>query len=210
MLQTWASCDVYLYDVKNRRARHWPTLPPPSLPHPSRMTTPVKFEVILASTPEGGIGKNQTIPWKNEDDMRYFGQTTTGHVVIMGRLTWDSLPPKFRPLPNRLNIVVTSHPELVVAREGKTVFTAPSLQAALHHPAIDPPNARRFVMGGAALYQEAFGHPGYSRLHHTKVPHSIPCDVFVKTVVLPPGADPARPALRQKLGDAELVVYEAS
>ncbi|MGW0172925.1 dihydrofolate reductase [Rhodococcus sp. NPDC003322] len=63
--------------------------------------------VIWAQAHRGVIGRDNTIPWRIPEDMAHFVDVTTGHPVVMGRRTWDSLPPRFRPLTDRRNIVVT-------------------------------------------------------------------------------------------------------
>ena len=65
------------------------------------------ISLIAALTKNRVIGRNNDLPWRLPDDMKYFMQTTSRHTVIMGRKNYDSLPEKFRPLPNRTNIVVT-------------------------------------------------------------------------------------------------------
>jgi len=67
----------------------------------------MKLNLIFARAANGVIGKDNTIPWQLPEDMAHFKRTTMGTPVIMGRKTWDSLPPKFRPLPGRVNIVIT-------------------------------------------------------------------------------------------------------
>ena len=66
--------------------------------------------LIWAQTPTGVIGRDGTLPWHVPEDMAHFRDLTRGHPVIMGRGTWDSLPPRFRPLPDRDNIVLTRDP----------------------------------------------------------------------------------------------------
>ncbi|GAB3126095.1 dihydrofolate reductase [Tsukamurella serpentis] len=63
--------------------------------------------LIWAQARNGVIGADGTIPWHIPEDLRFFRDTTVGATVLMGRRTWDSLPPRFRPLPGRTNIVVT-------------------------------------------------------------------------------------------------------
>jgi len=65
------------------------------------------ISIIAAVSKNGVIGKANDLPWRLPDDMKYFMQTTQGHHVIMGRKNYESLPEKFRPLPNRTNIVIT-------------------------------------------------------------------------------------------------------
>ena len=74
-----------------------------------------KFHVVVAaSLPEFGIGFEGKLPWRIAEDMKHFKQITSQTVdknkqnaVIMGRKTWESIPSKFRPLPDRLNVVLT-------------------------------------------------------------------------------------------------------
>ena len=63
--------------------------------------------LIYARAANGVIGKDGTMPWHLPEDLAHFKQLTQGSPVVMGRKTWDSLPPRFRPLPGRANIVVT-------------------------------------------------------------------------------------------------------
>ena len=67
----------------------------------------MEIALIYARAANGVIGKNGALPWHLAEDMAHFKQLTQGSAVIMGRKTWDSLPPRFRPLPGRTNIVVT-------------------------------------------------------------------------------------------------------
>jgi dihydrofolate reductase len=108
----------------------------------------MKLHLILARAANGIIGKNNTLPWHLPEDMAHFKRTTLGCPVIMGRKTWDSLPPKFRPLPGRLNIVVTR--QLDWQADG--ALTAHSLQEAC---ALCPPDSNAWVIGGAEIYAQA-------------------------------------------------------
>lgn len=68
----------------------------------------MKITAILAMTNDGIIGKNNSLPWDIPEDLKRFKELTTNQIVIMGRNTFFSLPEKFRPLPNRRNIVFSS------------------------------------------------------------------------------------------------------
>lgn len=96
----------------------------------------MEYSVILACTRELGIGLHGRIPWRLSSDMKLFRQVTTGdsnkNVVIMGRKTWHSLPTSVRPLPNRLNIVVSqSIPAAYSVTKEQSYLVVPSLDAAL-------------------------------------------------------------------------------
>jgi dihydrofolate reductase len=66
-----------------------------------------RIGLIWAQARGGVIGKDGTMPWHLPEDLAHFKRTTLSHPVIMGRKTWESLPPRFRPLPGRANLVVT-------------------------------------------------------------------------------------------------------
>ncbi|WP_062517890.1 dihydrofolate reductase [Demequina gelatinilytica] len=98
------------------------------------------------------IGLDGTMPWHLPEDLAHFQQLTRGHAVVMGRRTWESLPPRFRPLPGRVNVVVTSGD----APAGAT--RASSLHDALDTAAALSPGTDRWVIGGAGLFAEALAH----------------------------------------------------
>ena len=108
----------------------------------------MKLNLILARARNGVIGKHNTLPWHLPEDLAHFKRLTLGCPVIMGRKTWESLPPKFRPLPGRLNLVVTRQSGFLA--EGAQV--AHSLQQAC---ALCPVNSTAWVIGGAELYAQA-------------------------------------------------------
>jgi dihydrofolate reductase len=70
------------------------------------------MEAILATDTKNGISKNGIIPWNSKKDMSFFYNITKNNIVIMGRTTFFSLPIKYRPLKNRLNIVLTNTPQI--------------------------------------------------------------------------------------------------
>ncbi|MDP2261623.1 MAG: dihydrofolate reductase [Hydrogenophaga sp.] len=112
------------------------------------MTTHATLKLIYARAANGVIGRDNQLPWHLPEDLAHFKRTTLGCPVIMGRKTWDSLPPKFRPLPGRLNIVVTR--DAAWRADGAAV--AHSLEAAR---ALCPPDSVAWVIGGAQIYAQA-------------------------------------------------------
>lgn len=107
-----------------------------------------RLHLIYARAANGVIGANNTLPWHLPEDLAHFKRHTLGCPVIMGRKTWDSLPPKFRPLPDRLNLVVTRQSDW----QAQGAQAAASLQDALAHCG-NAPDA--WVIGGAQIYAQA-------------------------------------------------------
>lgn len=132
------------------------------------------FEVIAAVDMDYGIGKDQGLPWKVPADMKHFRDNTMHGTVIMGRKTWESIPTRHRPLPRRLNIVVTRQDTYTVP---PGVVVASSLQDALDK-AYTKKMGRIFVIGGAALYAEALNHENCARVQLTRIPDRFDCDTF--------------------------------
>jgi dihydrofolate reductase len=97
------------------------------------------------------IGAAGRIPWHVPEDFAHFRATTSGHPVVMGRLTWESLPARFRPLPGRTNVVVTRDPSW--SDDGAVVAT--SVPAALALARDAPGGDEVWVMGGGQLYRAA-------------------------------------------------------
>jgi dihydrofolate reductase/thymidylate synthase len=116
--------------------------------------------IVAASATTRGIGWKGDLPWRLSGDLQHFaritkdtlGQPDKVNAVIMGRKTWESIPDKFRPLPGRTNVVVTSNPHLSVPPE---VVTATSLEDAWDQLSGFENLGRIFVIGGAQLYHEA-------------------------------------------------------
>ena len=108
----------------------------------------MRVNLIYARARNGVIGRDGALPWHLPEDLAYFKRLTSGCPVIMGRKTWDSLPPRFRPLPGRNNIVVTR--QTGWQAEGATPVS--SLDAALDlcRHAEDV-----WVIGGAQIYAQA-------------------------------------------------------
>lgn len=131
---------------------------------------------------ERGIGKQGKIPWRFPDDIRHFAEVTTGtpptgkhNAVIMGRRTWESLPEKFRPLPNRVNVVLSRRAEFSVP-QGVVVQSSLTGTLAMLSDRKDVHDV--FVIGGASVYGEALEHPECCAVLVTRIPHTFNCDVF--------------------------------
>ncbi|WP_300757917.1 dihydrofolate reductase, partial [Janthinobacterium sp.] len=100
--------------------------------------------IIVATDQQGGIGINNTLPWKLPEDLAHFKRLTTGHPIIMGRKTFDSIG---RPLPNRRNIVITRNAEW--RHEGVEAVASVADAIAL----LD--GVEGYVIGGAEIYKQS-------------------------------------------------------
>ncbi|KAL1697218.1 dihydrofolate reductase-like domain-containing protein [Schizophyllum commune] len=115
-----------------------------------------RLTLIVAATKANGIGQNGNLPWRLPKEMSYFAKVTSHapegkqNRVIMGRKTWESIPAKFRPLRDRLNVVLSRQADF--KQSGADVF--PSLSAAIDTAASGQAH-RTYVIGGATLYQES-------------------------------------------------------
>ena len=108
----------------------------------------MNLHLIFARARNGVIGNKGALPWHLPEDMAHLKRTTMGCPVIMGRKTWDSLPAKFRPLPGRLNVVVTRQNDW----HADGAVRADSLAQAA---ALCPQDAEVWVLGGAEIYAQA-------------------------------------------------------
>jgi dihydrofolate reductase len=128
----------------------------------------VKVALIAAVARNGTIGRDGALPWRLSADLRRFKRLTSGHAILMGRRTWESIG---KPLSGRLNIVVTRQASLSVPEEVAVVHSLAEglrLAAEAGHDEV-------FVIGGASLYAEAL--PVADRLHLTEVDAEVAGDV---------------------------------
>lgn len=147
-----------------------------------------KIEAILAYDLNNGISKNGGIPWKSKTDLNFFYNTTKGNVVIMGRTTFLSLPENCRPLKNRLNIVLTTNPELYANEEkykniDNLIFTSDPniyqqiLQNKEKYNASLSPDLKIIIIGGKQIYEMYF--PLCEAVWVTRIKKDYKCDLFV-------------------------------
>jgi dihydrofolate reductase len=132
----------------------------------------VSLSLIWAQAQDRVIGQGGDIPWQVPEDQANFRRLTKGNAVIMGRATWDSLPERFRPLPDRLNVVLTRDP----AWTAPGAVVAHSPQQALQRTQ----NQDVWVIGGGAVYAEFL--PIAERLVVTEVDLRVPGDTFAPAI----------------------------
>jgi len=118
----------------------------------------MKVALIAAVARNGVIGHDNDLLWKLPEDMAFFKRTTFGNPVIMGRKTWESIPPRFRPLAGRTNIVVTRQPGWHADGAQVAHGFEEALEMALESISANPHGLRAFVIGGAELYALALPH----------------------------------------------------
>lgn len=150
------------------------------------------------------IGKDNDLPWRLPDDMKFFMETTKGHHVIMGRKNYDSLLPKFKPLPNRTNIVITRQRDFEAP--GCTVLHAiePALDLARSHS-----EKECFIIGGAEIYKLAMPHT--TRLYLTEIDAHIEGDTYFPVVDMNEWKETSRthhPADQRHSYAFDIVVYD--
>lgn len=154
----------------------------------------MSFSIIAAVDSKMGIGKNGRLPWNLPSDLKFFHDTTIGNgknAVIMGRLTWESIPENRRPLKDRLNIVITRNTEY---RVPKNVYIAESLEKALAVASQYKVEAV-FVIGGAQIFYDATQNPACKKIYLTELQGDFQCDVFF------PKIDPQK---FKRIGESEV------
>ncbi len=126
------------------------------------------YKIIVAIGEKNEIGDGKDLLWHLPADMKFFKENTQGADVIMGRKTYDSIPKKFRPLPNRTNIVITRN-KAYIAEEG--VYICHSIKDAFEI-AENCQNTEKFIIGGGSIYKETINF--VDELIITKVHQSFP------------------------------------
>jgi len=122
------------------------------------------LSIIVAADRNNVIGKDNALIWHLPNDLRFFKEKTTGHAIVMGRRTFDSVG---KPLPNRRNIIITRNTDFKV--DGCEVVT--SLEAAL---ALLNPQDENFIVGGEEIYRQAL--PLADRVYLTRIDHEFEGD----------------------------------
>lgn len=136
------------------------------------------INAIFACDANFGIGKNNDLPWDRHDgDMLWFRNNTKGHVVVMGRKTWESIGSK--SLPNRTNVVVTSQD--LMSDEGAKPHATwnGDIDLCISHLKKTYPELKIWIIGGADIYKQAF--PYCDHIYMTKFHAEYDCDTFIDT-----------------------------
>lgn len=132
----------------------------------------MSVNAILAMDSNMGIGYDNALPWPhNKRDMQWFRNCTSGHVVVMGRKTWESFGSK--PLPNRINVVLTNRDI-----EGEADLVAfGDVEDVINNLKEKYPDLHIFIIGGANLYHQAL--PFCDKVYVTRIKGAYRCDTFM-------------------------------
>ena len=133
----------------------------------------MKLHLIYARARNGVLGKDNQMHWHLPEDLAHFKRVTLGPPVIMGRKTWDSLPPKFRPLPGRTNIVITRQSDW----QAEGALRAGSIDEALR---LCGDASDAWIIGGAEIYRQA--EPLASTAVVTEIDAEFDGDAFAPTL----------------------------
>ncbi|XP_042397666.1 putative bifunctional dihydrofolate reductase-thymidylate synthase [Zingiber officinale] len=149
------------------------------------------YQVAVAATHDLGIGKDGSLPWKLPSDLKFFKQITVTtsdptkrNAVIMGRKTWESIPPQFRPLPGRLNVVLTRSGSFDITTS-ENILVCGSMDSALEILSTTSyclSIEKVFVIGGGSILREVINAPGCEAIHLTDIEASIECDTFMPPI----------------------------
>ncbi|KAG8497885.1 hypothetical protein CXB51_006906 [Gossypium anomalum] len=149
------------------------------------------YQIVVAATKDWGIGKDGKLPWKLPSDLKFFKDVTLTtsdsgkkNAVIMGRKTWESIRLQYRPLPGRLNVVLTRSGSFDIATAENVVICG-SMTSALELLAASPyclSIEKVFVIGGGQIFRESLNAAGCDAIHITEIETSIECDTFMPAI----------------------------
>ena len=139
----------------------------------------MNIAIIVAMDAKRGIGKNNDLMWHLPADMKFFKEKTTENIVVMGRKNFESIPEKYRPLPNRENVILTRNKSFKA--EGCHVFH--SFDEVLKHYENEE-DRTMFIIGGGEIYKEALKKDIVDEMFITKVNKSYDADTFFPEINL--------------------------
>lgn len=132
----------------------------------------MELVIIVAMDPMNGIGKDNNLLWHIPEDMKFFRETTMGHVVVMGRKNYESIPEKFRPLKGRENVILTRNMNFT-AENCKVFHSVEDFFSAYE----DSPQ-KIFVIGGGEIYKEIIEKKSVKEMYITHVYKFYQADTF--------------------------------
>ena len=133
----------------------------------------MNFSLIVAMDSNRGIGKDNDLMWHLPAEMRFFTTTTKEQIVVMGRKNYDSIPEKYRPLPNRENVVLSRNTNF----DAGTCKVFTSLNECIEYFK-DESERKLFVIGGGQIYREALENNNLNEMFITHIDHAFEPDTF--------------------------------
>ena len=136
----------------------------------------MKVSLIVAVSKNGIIGKDNDLIWHLPKDMKFFKDTTRNHHVLMGRKNFESIPHKFRPLRNRVNIIVTRNKDY----KAKDCIIATSIESAIDYSKSNKED-EVFIIGGGEIYKQSIQKNLVDKIYLTRVHADFDGDTFFET-----------------------------
>ncbi|MAR40402.1 MAG: diacylglycerol kinase [Flavobacteriales bacterium] len=133
----------------------------------------MRVSLIVAVSANGVIGKDNDLTWHLPRDMKFFKDTTKGHHVIMGRKNFESIPHKFKPLPNRTNVIITRQSDYIAEDCIVVNSVEESIEVAKKNGDEEP-----FIIGGGQIYKIALENNLIERIYLTRIHHNFEGDTF--------------------------------
>ncbi|MEE2953616.1 MAG: dihydrofolate reductase [Bacteroidota bacterium] len=133
----------------------------------------MRVSIIVAVSENGIIGKDQDLIWHLPKDIKFFKETTLGHHVIMGRKNFESIPHKYRPLPNRENIIITRNNNYNAEKCSVVNSIEDALTLAQSNGDDEP-----FIIGGGEIYKLVLENNLIDRIYLTRVHASFEGDTY--------------------------------
>lgn len=135
----------------------------------------MKTVIIVAKDNQNGIGRKNDLPWHLPADMKFFKETTSRHIVLMGRKNYDSIPERFRPLPNRLNIILTRNKNYT-ATDCVVLHSVEDFVYWKNQQAND--NRTLFVIGGGEIFTQFLSEGYIDEMYITQIDADVEADTF--------------------------------
>lgn len=135
----------------------------------------MNISLIYAASENNVIGKNNQLIWRLPADMKYFREKTWGHCVVTGRKNYESIPEKFRPLPGRINIVITRQKNY----SAPNAIVVDSIPKAIE-AAKEKGETECFIIGGEEIYSQTIGFA--DKIYLTTIHHSFEGDTYAPII----------------------------
>lgn len=133
------------------------------------------LSIIVAASENNVIGEDNKLIWHLPDDMKFFKEKTSGHLIITGRKNYESIPEKFRPLPNRVNVIITRQKNY----HAPGAIVVGSIEEAMKYAAEKHGSEEVFIIGGAEIFKQTYS--ACDKIYLTRVHHYFEGDVHFET-----------------------------